>query len=364
MTGGRAEVRLTPALVVLVVLLGTVAGLRPAVASPTVTAVLWAGLSTLVVTGVLWPLLDRRSRRVRVTRCPTDAVEGVPFGLVLTASDRGFPLHVDLEPSAGSLGGAHGPSRRHGPSEPVGKAGGGVDLNAGEAAATAVVERRGVYPNLALRVTDTGPFGLLRVSRVVTAVLPAPLYVGPVTQVADAAPERDDAGNEQPRRSQAAAAGDTVRSVRPYVVGDPAHLVHWPTSAHAGELMVMELEPPGEHLIVVAVDLRGGAPPQVEAAVRLAAGAVQGALDAQARVVLCTAHEDGPLTAEVHSTLQMRRRLAAAVPGVPGAPPEGCHPIVFTPASVSAASPASPVAAAVSEEAPPSRGGTSVATER
>lgn len=346
---GRAEVHLTPALAVLVVLLGTIAGLRPAVASPTVTAVLWAGLSTLVVAGVVWPLLDRRSHRVKISRCSTDAVEGASFGLVLTSRDRGFPLHVDLEPSTGSLGPAHDPSG------PVDKPGGGVDLNAGEATATVAVERRGVYSTLALRVTDTGPFGLLRVTRVVQPALPAPLYVGPVPVAADATPERDDAGCEQPSRSQATASGDTVRSVRPYVVGDPAHLVHWPTSAHAGELMVIELEPPGEHLMVVSVDLRGGAPPQVEAAVRLAAGAIRSALDAQIRVVLCTAQGDGPLTAEVHSALQMRRRLAAAVPGPPGATPEGCHPAVFTPSAVSA------VSLVASEKPPPSQGGTPAA---
>ncbi|MCZ7630128.1 MAG: DUF58 domain-containing protein [Microthrixaceae bacterium] len=131
--------------------------------------------------------------------------------------------------------------------------------------------------------------------------------------------------------------GDTVRSVRPYVRGDPAHLVHWPTSAHAGELMVMELEPPADHLLVVVVDLRraGGAEQAeaVENAVRLAAGAVQRGLDEAMRVMLCTAQPDGPSTVEVHDIRRMRRLLAAAVPGPPGGVPEGCVPVVFTAAA-------------------------------
>ena len=37
---------------------------------------------------------------------------------------------------------------------------------------------------------------------------------------------------------------DVVRAVRPYVAGDPARLVHWPTSARRGELVVREHDPP------------------------------------------------------------------------------------------------------------------------
>lgn len=318
---GRAEVRLTPALVVLVVLLGVLAGLRPAVASPTVTAVVWAGLVATVAVGVIWPLVDHRARRVAVDRCPTDIVEGTEFPVGLSVGRAGFPLRVDLDPSIGSLGPGEDPS-------------GGVFVNHRPVAANAMVSRRGVYDSLVLRVTDTGPFGLLGVTRTAACVLAAPLYVGPREASSHVDVERDGSGTEQSKTAQVVMAGDTVRSVRPYVAGDPAHLVHWRTSAHVGELMVMELEPPSERLVVVLVDLRGaghGHLEGVEQAVRRAAGTVRRCLDENVRVVLCTAQAEGPLTAEVHSLLQLRRRMAAAVPGAPGPVPDGATPLVFTP---------------------------------
>lgn len=326
--GGRPEVRLTPALVVLVVLLGTLAGLRPAVASPTVTGVLWAGLVTIVVLGVAWPLVSRRSRRLVIHRCPTDVVEDTPFGLHLAIAGTGLPIRAQLHRSVGSLRpatdlmGSRDDSRE------------GVVLGAGESAAAATVAHRGVYRTLPVRVCDTGPFGLLRVNRVLNLPLPAPLYVGPRAVAVSTELEPDGSGSEVSSRARVAMVGDTVRTVRPYVSGDPAHLVHWPTSAHAGDLMVMELEPPAERLLAVTVDLRSGAAgrsDEVEHAVRRAAGAVLSGLDDGIRVVLCTAQIDGPLTAEVRSVLQARRRLAAATPGVPGTAPAGCASMVFAP---------------------------------
>lgn len=325
----RVEVRLTPALVVLVVALGVLAGLRPAVASPVVTAVLWVGLVTIVVVGVLWPLLDRRHRRPVVTRCATDAVEGVACALTLSIDRGGFPLEVRLDESLGSFGSVADPDA--GPSPPV-MVDDTVDTEV-------VIVCRGVYERLALRVTYTGPFGLLRVTRSVSPALAALLYVGPRAVPSGALDGPSGTGEEPPQLAALVNTGDTVRSVRPYVAGDPAHLVHWPTSAHAGELMVFELEPPAQRLLVVVVDLRGAGPPgsePVERAVRTAAGAVQQGFDSSMRVVLCTAQRDGPLTSEVTSPTQMRRRLAAAVAGEPGPVPTGATPLVFTPATVGA----------------------------
>ena len=54
--------------------------------------------------------------------------------------------------------------------------------------------------------------------------------------------------------------GDTVRAVRPYAPGDPARLVHWPTSARRGEIVVREHEPPPALGVALVVDLRGTDP--------------------------------------------------------------------------------------------------------
>ena len=325
-TSARTEVRLTPALVVLVVVLGVVAGLRPSVASPTLTAVIWSGLVATVSVGVLWPVLGRRWATLEVTGIARDATEGEPFPIEFTLAGGGFPLQVELPEQLGHLTSGRG--------DVVSGMPGGASLPAGgdqPLDATAVLQRRGVHRRLALRVVDSGPFGLLRVSRAVTVVLPSPLHVAPRAVPEPPGAGLDRSGSTEPGRSRAASAGDTVRSVRPYVPGDPAHLVHWPSSAHAGELMVMELEPPSEPLVAIVVDLRGGAGEPLEHAVRRAAGAAQRALGAGQRVLLGTATPDGPRISEVRTPRQLGRRLAEAVPGPPAEPPEGIEAMVFTP---------------------------------
>ena len=94
----------------------------------------------------------------------------------------------------------------------------------------------------------------------------------------------------RPRRSPAAG-GESVRTVRPYVPGDPARLVHWPTSARRGELVVKEQEPPPAQGIALIVDLRGIDP---EGAASEAAGIGQATLAAGGVVWLGTCEPDGP----------------------------------------------------------------------
>ncbi len=123
--------------------------------------------------------------------------------------------------------------------------------------------------------------------------------------------------------------GEAVRSVRPYVTGDPAHLVHWPSTARTGALVVRELEPPAARGLAIVVDLSvpdatGAAAADVadEAAAR-AAGAAESARARGARVVLCTVEADGPVVAEAPDDVAVQRRLALAVEGSPPAAPEG-----------------------------------------
>ena len=316
------EVHFPPALFVSVVVLGLLAGLRPSVASPTITASVWAGLLAMMVVGVVWPLADRRALGLEILNCPTDVTEGEQITVEFGLGRAGFPLRVDLDPSVGRL-------------QPDGAA----FINARQGEVSAVLARRGVYSELGVWVTDSGPFDLLRVRRMVRCQLPSPLFVGPTA--VESSQQMDPAGTGDARSAptRGAPSGDTVRSVRPYVTGDPAHLVHWPSSAHVGGLMVKEFEPQGDRLVAVVLDLRaggGGAEGDaVEHAVRRAAGTAREALEHGMRVILCTADPNGAVTAEVGGLRALQRRLAAAVPGVPGTAPDGCRALVFTPIGVS-----------------------------
>jgi uncharacterized protein (DUF58 family) len=125
-------------------------------------------------------------------------------------------------------------------------------------------------------------------------------------------------------------AGDLVRSVRPYRAGDPSHLVHWSSTARAGELMVRELEPPVEPGLALVLEMEPGVGnPRSERAASTAAGVALTVLERGGPVVLCTAEEAGPVSRPVQSRVDLSRRLAAATSGPPGAPPEGWPAVVI-----------------------------------
>jgi hypothetical protein len=114
--------------------------------------------------------------------------------------------------------------------------------------------------------------------------------------------------------------GDTVRTVRPYVPGDPARLVHWPTSARRGELVVREHEPPPAVGIAIVVDLRGADP---EATASQAMGLGVATLAAGGIVWCCTCEDGVEISELVADARDLGRRLARATEGEPGTPPEG-----------------------------------------
>lgn len=183
-------------------------------------------------------------------------------------------------------------------------------------------DRRGSFPLLRLEVRVTGPLDISAAHRVHDVELARVVDIGPRPTEVDlvAAPAPSAAlGVPTPTASLA---GDVVRAVRPYVSGDPAHLVHWPTSARTGGLVVRELEPPGRCRLAVVVDLRGlGA--DTEAVASVACGVAHRALEQGSEVVVLTAEALGPAEGQVRSRAQVGRRLARAVAGPPPSPPEG-----------------------------------------
>lgn len=185
-----------------------------------------------------------------------------------------------------------------------------------------LADRRGVFSLVRLEVRVTAPLGVLAAHRVHVVALPQAIEVAPRPLPVDwlPAPAPLDGGVDPV--ALAALGGDLVRSVRPYAPGDPAHLVHWPSSARTGTLVVRELEPPAPIGQALVVDLRDLGPDKEQAA-SYALGAARAVLGGGGELFLCTAEEGGPVAERVRSPLVAARRLARAVAGEPGVPPEG-----------------------------------------
>jgi uncharacterized protein (DUF58 family) len=193
-----------------------------------------------------------------------------------------------------------------------------------------VASRRGVYRSLRFELRSSAPLGVFVRSRVVRAELPFELVVAPrpISQPPAAAAVAYRL-RERPLDVPVSVApvgggggGDTVRAVRPYVPGDAARLVHWPTSARRGTLVVREHEPPPAIGIALVVDLNGP-PDEVEHAASRAAGIGRATLAAGGAVWCCTAEPTGPVSARVADRRDLGRRLARATAGEPAPPPPG-----------------------------------------
>ncbi len=284
--------------VVLFGLLLTLSGRPPTAADPQVLASLMLLLLVLAVVGTAVPLVA--VRRVRVSASsPRDAMVGdeVPITLVL---DRGRGIEVRfLDPT--------GPWHRAGP---------GTGMLGHRA------DRRGHFEVLRLELRTTRPLGLWAGHRVLSLVLDAPIHVGPRPLQVRWMPEPTplEEGSDPLRTGRVR--GDLVRSVRPYAPGDAPRSVHWPSTARTGQLVVRELEPPVPMGQAIVVDLRGLGD-ETERAASYAAGACRAVLAAGGQLVLSTCEAAGPVTAPVHTPLEAGRRLARAVSGAPGLPPEG-----------------------------------------
>lgn len=302
--------RIAPAGAVLLMgLLGV--ALRPPEGDPQLAGIVWSALLGLLVIGAVWPLLAVATVRVTV-KAPRDLVVGDRAELDVTLDGRGQGLEVRaLDPPGGWY-----QCRAPGP--------GGLPH---------VADRRGVFVALRVEARSHGPLGVAVVTRQSWVTLERPVTVAPrPSPVAWSPRHLGRASEDVSTGGLAAATGDVTRSVRPYVTGDPAHLVHWPSSARTGGLVVRELEPPAPLGQAVVVDLR--APVErtdlVELAASRAAGLVRAVLGAGGRVLLVTCEPAGPVCAPVTTTLDAGRRLARAVPGAPPEVPSGWPALVVS----------------------------------
>jgi len=269
-----------------------------------ILVIVWSALLAAFVVGVVWPLLVVRRIEVEASS-PRDAFVGqqVPIDVGVSGITRSCEVRV-LDPT----------SAWH------------RVASASEGIIDHLADRRGLFQHLRVEVRVTAPLGILAAHQVHDVQLPFAVEVAPRALAVDwlpaPAPLEGGAGDVSP----ASLGGDLVRSVRPYAPGDPSHLVHWPSTARMGSLVMRELEPPTPIGQAVVVDLRDLGPEEEQAA-SYALGAALAVLSAGGELVLCTAEATGPVTGRVRTPIDAGRRLARAVAGQPGEPPTG-WPIV------------------------------------
>jgi uncharacterized protein (DUF58 family) len=253
---------------------------------------------TLFAIGIVWPIVALSRLGVEAF-APTDATVGDVVELHVAITGRA--ARVDVRPL-----------------DPIGTW--WCTAAPAEGRIPHVAGRRGVFRSVRVQLRTSAPLGVFVRTRTVRVALPAPIFVAPRPRPAPAVlqpipDERFSSGAPLLVRG----GGDSVRTVRPYAPGDAARLVHWPTSARRGEIVVREHEPPPALGVALVVDLRGPTP---EAAASIAAGIGVATL-AAGGIVWCCTYEDGEAVGEpVADARALGRRLARAVPGPPPAPPD------------------------------------------
>ncbi|MBS1838748.1 MAG: DUF58 domain-containing protein, partial [Actinobacteria bacterium] len=235
----RLRVHATPTGALVVLALVVSMAVAPQVADPRMAGFVWAAVLGMLLVGVLWPLITLLALRVEDGSSSAGSTRPVRAG---TATE--VRLRVGSRLSEVAVRWSRSPTV--------------VDVAPGPVTGVGVPItplRRGEYRRLRVRVSCDAPFGIVEVTRTEVIELEQPLVVGPFAVRSGEVRDPDGGVMGDLVASAIGHGGDTVRSVRPYVAGDPAHLVHWPSTARTGSLVVRELEPPAERAVAVVVDL-------------------------------------------------------------------------------------------------------------
>jgi uncharacterized protein (DUF58 family) len=247
-----------------------------------------------IVIGMVGPSIVLARAKVHVVSSPSDAIAGTPTELAVSSSTR---LRIR----------ARGPFNGESFVGPVG----GQRSSGGRL--MVLSEHRGVHDVLPIDVATAAPFALQWWTRRIELPLPSALHVAPRSGRPESLPMRpyEDTG----------IAVDWVQSdigqprgARPYQPGDSQRQVHWHATAHAGELMVRELERPSAEPLTVTVVLPAD-PREAERVAERALGTIVRLLDQGSPVLLATSESSGPVRASVTDRRGAGRRLARAVAG-------------------------------------------------
>lgn len=300
----RAPVSMRPTVfgVALALIVGVVAVKVPGAADPSVAGVVWGSLVALLVVGAVWPPLSVAWLHVELRGAPTDIEMGGTGEIALVLTGRSGLIDLRVV-------GATGVGPWHRASSPA------------IASAQWTATNRGVVGHLLVEARVSAPLGILTAVRRFRVAVPFPVHSVPapvpMTWTPTALPLLAS-GASAPFRGHGS---DEVAGVRPYVTGDSARSVHWPSTARAGTLIVREMDPPSRLGAAVVVGLVGDRAGD-DATVARAIGLVDSISAAGGEVVLCTADSRGPVVDEV-TGIEARRRLAGAIPGPIGVPPAG-----------------------------------------
>ncbi len=277
------------------------------------------GLLAIPAIDGLWSAVVTHRARVVVTSFTADAVVGQTVRAEVSVTGWRRPIRIRMAPDSGGTWVSTEPPAR------------------GTIEAEALA--RGVFGSIGVEVLSQAPLGLVGMSWPRQALLPRAVLVGPAPIASPETPF-PSAGATNEALFGAATGSQVVRGVRDHHPGDPLRLVHWPTTARTGRIVVKDLEEPRQPraAMVLAVDLGDGGAAAEEAAGKAAWVAAE-ALRRGYTLILATVEEHGPVTAVAASVLDASRRLARAVPGRP-APPPGSEAVTVTVAVASTCGPA------------------------
>ena len=252
----------------------------------------------VLLIGIVGPFVVTTRARITLRSAPGDGIAG-----------RAVEVHVGSRSRVRAR-----PVDPPGPEVFVGPAGrrGAVD-----GVVSLVPTRRGVHDAVTLDIASAAPFGLQWWTKRVQLPLPTALHVSPRRGSAQPVSRRPDEGTgdvlDRPRSDVG-----LPRGARPYVPGDPRRLVHWRSTAHAGHLMVRELDQPAADPVTITVELPED-PEEAERVAESALGSVVGLLEGGVPVLLGTREPSGPVLGAVADRRSAGRRLARAVNGAGGA---------------------------------------------
>lgn len=258
-------------------------------------------LTGFLVIGLVAPALAVRRARCAVTDSPADAVAGRPCRLTLSVTG-GAVVRV-LDPP--------------GPATGTG-AGGTLTVETTPA-------HRCLRAECLVEIASASPFGLLWWSKRVILPLPRPLHVAPPpATTGSAVPVAGGTTGESEAARRPGRVGET-RGVRDYQPGDPPGWVHWRATAHAGSLMVREMDAAATPPVRVDARLPDDPTRADEAAGQILA-TVARLLATGRSVILVTVEPAGTVARAVSSQVEAGRRLGRALPLVPIANPRRRRP--------------------------------------